>query len=112
MVTDTVHATTTAAKREMRIRSPYRRSLPREELEAIIADPNLWVSDTVGALITGIPRGTLRTFRVQGRGPRYRKDRWSVRYKVEWLLEYVAERTVNTSDSRPADAGSEERIST
>jgi hypothetical protein len=102
MIDTVLHATTTG-KREQRIREPYRRFLSREELEAVIANPNQWVSDTIAALITGIPRGTLRTFRTQGRGPRYRKDRWSVRYQVRWLLEYVEQTTIETRDSRDRD---------
>jgi hypothetical protein len=90
-----------AGKRALRMREPYWRILSRSEIEEIVSNPDQWVADTVAALITGIPRGTLRRFRAEGRGPRYRKTGRSVRYKVAWLLEYIAQTTVETSETGP-----------
>ena len=73
------------------------------ELEAIISDPNRWVQDTIAELIVGTPRATLRRLRHEGRGPRYMKDGVSCRYKVSWLLEYIAERVVEPRDSQPRE---------
>jgi hypothetical protein len=90
-------------QRPHRIRELYRwRS--RAELEEIIADPNRWVAEIPASQIMGIPRGTLRRFRMHGRGPRYRKVGGAVRYKVTWLLEYIAQTTVETSESGPTPA--------
>jgi hypothetical protein len=74
--------------------------LSRSELEAIVSDPNRWVKDTIAEVVTGIPCATLRRLRHEGRGPRYVKTNASVRYKVAWLLEYIEQRIVETSDSR------------
>src|SRR3954452_19090985 len=71
------------------------------ERNAIIDDRNRWVSDTVAQHVTGIPRATLRRLRHEGRGPRYVKTGWSVRYKIAWLLEYIEQRTVETRDTAP-----------
>jgi hypothetical protein len=73
--------------------------LTRKQLEEIIADPNKWVPDSIAELITEIPRGTLRRYRHEGRGPRYVKSGASVRYRVEWLLEFLAQHTVETRES-------------
>ncbi len=69
----------------------------------MLADPNRWVKDTIAENITGTPAATLRRLRHEGRGPRYMKDGTSVRYKVAWLLEYVAQRTIDTKDTRPQE---------
>lgn len=74
------------------------------ELEAIVSDPNKWVSDTIAEHVIGTPAATLRRLRHEGRGPKYVKDGASCRYKVAWLLEYSAQRTVETADSRPKEA--------
>jgi hypothetical protein len=78
------------------------------ELREIIGDPNRYVSDVIAALIAGIPVGTLRRWRHEGRGPRYVKCGASrnagVRYRVAWLLEYMDPRIVETNDTRPPEA--------
>ncbi len=78
--------------------------LTPDELQQIVSDPNRWVTDTIAAQVTGIPRGSLRRFRHENRGPRYLKSSTSVRYKVAWLLEFVEARIVETSDSRQMGA--------
>jgi len=79
--------------------------LSADELRQIVSDPNRWVSDTIASQVTGIPRGSLRRFRHENRGPRYAKSSsnlrsGSVRYKVAWLLEYIERCIVETSDSQ------------
>lgn len=70
-----------------------------------VHDQNRYVSDVVASEITGIPFPTLRRWRHERRGPRYVKVGGSVRYKVAWLNEYMAQRVVETRDSaRPQEA--------
>ncbi len=78
--------------------------LSATELEAIVGDPHMWISDTLAQHVIGIPRASLRRLRHEGRGPRYAKCGSSVRYKVAWLLEYIAERVVETRDSKKREA--------
>ena len=77
-------------------------------MREIIADPSRYVSDVIAALIAGIPVGTLRRWRHEGRGPGYvecgASRNASVRYKVAWLLEHMAQRIVETKDSQPQEA--------
>lgn len=72
------------------------------ELQALVEDPNRWVQDLVAAEITGIPAASLRRLRFEGKGPRYAKVGNSVRYQIAWLLEFIAARVVETSDTAKA----------
>jgi hypothetical protein len=87
-----------------RAREPYRRIESPAELAEILRNPHAWVSDIAASQILGIPRGTLRRFRAEGRGPRYRKVGGAIRYQVAWLIEFVSQTTVETSETRPIPA--------
>jgi hypothetical protein len=78
--------------------------LSAAELNAIIENRNGWVSDTIAQHVTGIPRDTLRRLRHEGRGPRYVKTGWSVRYKIAWLIEYMEHHIVETRDTTGSQA--------
>lgn len=99
---NTLHATEAADKSPIRAEHVW--SLSSAELQSILADPNRWVRDAIAEHITGIPRASLRRLRHEGRGPRYVKVGSSVRYKVAWLQEFITERIVETSDSKPLEA--------
>lgn len=96
------------ATRECRHHAPLRpeqdAKLTATELRQLTETPDCWVSDTVAEFIVGIPKASLRRLRHEGRGPRYVKHASSVKYKVAWLLEYLATRVVETRDSQRREA--------
>jgi hypothetical protein len=57
------------------------------------------VPDVTAAPLVGVSVLTLRRWRLEGRGPRYTKVGSNVRYRLSWLREFMAARTVETSDS-------------
>lgn len=69
------------------------------ELQALLEDPNRFVSDNIAAEVIGIPVGSLRRWRFESRGPRYAKIGACVRYRVAWLQEFIAQRVVETRES-------------
>jgi len=89
------HTTTRSA-----MSPPEQFQVTAEELRLIMAEPEAWVSDKIAQFVLGIPRGTLRRFRHENRGPRYRKCGARVCYRIRWLLEYIEQGIVETSDSR------------
>lgn len=73
--------------------------LSAAEIQRLLQNTGVYVSDAIGAQLIGIPVSSLRRWRHEGRGPKYSKIGASVRYKVEWLLQYLEQNIVETSDT-------------
>ena len=61
-----------------------------DDITSQIFDPDdIGVADEIAAKILRVKRGTLATWRSQGRGPKYRKSGRRVEYTPRFLREYL-----------------------
>lgn len=69
-------------------------------MDAFLDPDDEGVSEEDTAKILGVEVGTLRTWRTQGRGPRFRKPGRKVQYTLRFIKEYLAARTHNPSSAK------------
>jgi len=68
--------------------------------------PKLLTSDQVAELL-GVQEGTIRLWRMQGKGPRFRKLGTLVRYDEADVVSYInANARTSTSQRAPAESAS------
>jgi hypothetical protein len=60
------------------------------------------LSSTEAERRLGLAKGTLPVWRHQGRGPKYTRIGRNIRYRADWILEYIEGNVVQTFNGEVA----------
>jgi excisionase family DNA binding protein len=63
--------------------------------------PNDYLTPPEASAYLRVPSNTLRNWRSQGRGPRYRKLGGKVTYRRDWLDDYSDRHVIEPSEAAP-----------